>query len=114
MVGRRVACARRSCQAGAMADNEIAGELDGWPALAARAAGLAGAQRAEATARCVGGPLDGREYPLDAPQEGRTLTYTFLHGGPKIQTRYVLTRDEDGRWAYRLADSGAELTDSSR
>lgn len=96
-----------------MADNEIAGELDAWPALAERAAGLAGARRAGATARCVGGPLDGRERPLASPQEGQTLTYTFLHGGPKIQTHYVLIRDEDGGWAYRLAEPGAAATDPS-
>lgn len=97
-----------------MADYETAGELDAWPALAARAAGLAGAPRAGTTARCVGGPLDGREYQLATPQEGQTLTYTFLHGGPKIQTHYVLTRDEDGRWAYRLADPDAAVIDAAR
>jgi hypothetical protein len=56
------------------------------------------------TVEYVGGPLDGRCEPLSAARTtvGTIVTHTYLHGGPKIETRYRLGRAEDGRWVYSL------------
>jgi hypothetical protein len=56
------------------------------------------------TAEYVGGPLDGRCEPLPPTKSfvGNIVTHIFLHGGPKIETRYRLDRTEEGRWIYRL------------
>lgn len=56
------------------------------------------------TAEYVGGPLDGRREPLPPAKSvvGNIVTHIFLHGGPKIETRYRLDRTEDGEWIYRL------------
>jgi hypothetical protein len=61
------------------------------------------------TAEYVGGPLDGRSEPLPPTKSfvGNIVTHIFLHGGPKIETRYRLDRTEEGRWVYRL-DDGSE------
>lgn len=83
-----------------MANDEIAGELGDWPALAANAAGQRSPQARTDTARCVGGPLDGRDHPVRAPEEGQLLTHTHLHAGPKIQSFYVLGKDDAGDWAF--------------
>lgn len=58
------------------------------------------------TARFFGGPLDGREAPLpeSSAVAGQVLTHVFLHGGPKIETRYRLGCTDDGMWEYRLID----------
>ena len=56
------------------------------------------------TAEYVGGPLDGRREPLPPTKSvvGNIVTHVFLHGGPKIETRYQLERTADGEWVYRL------------
>lgn len=87
-----------------MADNEIAGELGDWAVLTGSAAGAGRAAERGDTARCLGGPLDGRRQQLRTPEEGQILTHVFLHGGPKIESRYVLGRDEAGDWAYFFTD----------
>ncbi|WP_020497762.1 hypothetical protein [Sciscionella marina] len=87
-----------------MADNDIAGELGDWAALAANAAGTPERVDPEPSARCLGGPLDGRSQQLHQPEEGQVLTHVYLHGGPKIESRYVLGRDDTGDWAYFLMD----------
>lgn len=60
------------------------------------------------TAEYVGGPLDGREEPLTAARTvvGDVVTHVFLHGGPKIETRYRLGRTDEGRWVYTLIADG--------
>ncbi|HEX7662122.1 MAG TPA: hypothetical protein VF444_21860 [Pseudonocardiaceae bacterium] len=58
---------------------------------------------AEYVAEYVGGPLDGRQEQLPATRTvGAIVTHIFLHGGPKIETRYRLCRTEDDRWVYQL------------
>lgn len=59
-------------------------------------------------ARFFGGPLDGRVQDLvDEPVPGSVVRHIHLHGGPKIETHYVLART-DGGWEYRVsADSTA-------
>jgi hypothetical protein len=37
---------------------------------------------------------------------GTIVTHVFLHGGPKIETRYRLNRTEEGRWVYHLVVDG--------
>jgi hypothetical protein len=59
----------------------------------------------QSTVRFHGGPLDGRQHPLPVDESGHIVTHTFLHGGPKIETRYRLERDETGLWSYRLLDT---------
>jgi hypothetical protein len=56
------------------------------------------------TAEYVGGPLDGRRAPLPAAKTevGAIVTHVFLHGGPKIETRYRLNQTEEGHWVYHL------------
>lgn len=65
------------------------------------------------TARFFGGPLDGREQSLpDAKAvDGDVVTHIFLHGGPKIETRYRLSRDDLGGWEYRVVDSERAVTE---
>ena len=65
------------------------------------------------TVEYVGGPLDGRCEPLSAARTtvGAIVTPTYLHGGPKIETRYRLGRAEDGRWVYSLL--GDDVTETS-
>lgn len=61
------------------------------------------------TAEYVGGPLDGRQEPLPATRTvGAIVTHVFLHGGPKIETRYRLGRTEEGRWVYQLVCDGTD------
>ncbi|GAA4037324.1 MULTISPECIES: hypothetical protein [Allokutzneria] len=57
-----------------------------------------------ALARFIGGPLDGREdaIPVARAVAGSTVTHTYLHGGPKIETHYQLHRTPEGGWEYRL------------
>ncbi len=59
------------------------------------------------TARFLGGPLDGREQALGetGPREGHVVTHVYLHGGPKIETRYRLGQDADGNWEYHVLRS---------
>jgi hypothetical protein len=56
------------------------------------------------TAEYVGGPLDGRceAIPPTKTVVGAIVTHTFLHEGPKIETRYRLARTDEGRWVYHL------------
>ncbi|MGH3493711.1 MAG: hypothetical protein ACRDRL_15315 [Sciscionella sp.] len=56
------------------------------------------------SARFFGGPLDGREQSLQegAAADGDVVTHVYLHGGPKIETRYRLMRGVDGSWEYRV------------
>jgi hypothetical protein len=56
------------------------------------------------TAKFYGGPLDGREQSLpDAKAvDGDVITHVFLHGGPKIETRYRLECNEEEIWEYRV------------
>jgi hypothetical protein len=58
----------------------------------------------ENKARFFGGPLDGREEALSEEKAvaGAVRTHVFLHGGPKIETHYQLSVDDDGTWAYRV------------
>ena len=58
------------------------------------------------TAEYVGGPLDGRRETLSVARSvvGTVVTHVYLHGGPKIETRYRLGRTEDGQWIYSLID----------
>ena len=58
------------------------------------------------TAEYVGGPLDGRQELLPAAKTvvGAMVTHVYLHGGPKIETRYRLGRTADGRWIYHVVD----------
>lgn len=60
------------------------------------------------TVRFSGGPLDGRvsRLPADGVVDGQIITHVFLHGGPKIETRYQLREGVDGVWEYRLLDHG--------
>lgn len=58
----------------------------------------------QATVRFHGGPLDGREQPAPAEESGHIVTHTYLHGGPKIETRYLLERGADGYRRYRVLD----------
>jgi hypothetical protein len=37
---------------------------------------------------------------------GTIVTHVFLHGGPKIETRYRLNRTEEGHWVYHLVVDG--------
>jgi hypothetical protein len=56
------------------------------------------------TAEYVGGPLDGRCEPIPPAKTvvGAIVTHTFLHSGPKIETRYRLNQTPEGRWVYHL------------
>jgi hypothetical protein len=56
------------------------------------------------SAEYVGGPLDGRSEPLPVAKSvvGTIVTHVYLHGGPKIETRYRLGRTEDGKWVYNV------------
>lgn len=68
------------------------------------------------TAEYVGGPLDGRQETLSAAKSvvGTVVTHVFLHGGPKIETRYRLDRTSDGRWLYRvIADESDDVLDDA-
>lgn len=65
------------------------------------------------TAKFFGGPLDGREQSLSDAKavDGDVVTHVFLHGGPKIETRYRLGRDDLGGWEYRMVDSERTVTE---
>lgn len=63
-------------------------------------------------ARFFGGPLDGRQSPLpvSGAEAGHVITHVFLHGGPKIETRYRLSVALDGTWEYRVVGTDRSST----
>jgi hypothetical protein len=53
--------------------------------------------------------LDGRREPLPVTRTvGAIVTHVFLHGGPKIETRYRLGRTDEGHWVYLLVGDGTD------